>query len=76
MNLNFGLESEGYEKIDKVPLRSDLVIDCITLPLAVDLNHDAVVGKTLPAGILPGHSGGQEEVAAPSPLPGQAHPGA
>ena len=61
--------------INFIPYCSNLVIDSLTLRLAVDLHHDAVEGKALVARLLPSHRGGQEEVAALRPLPAQGHPG-
>ena len=61
--------------INFIPFCSNLVIDSLTLRLAVDLHHDAVEGKALFTRLLPSHRGGQEEVAALRPLPAQGHPG-
>ena len=61
--------------IDFIPFCSNLVIDRLTLRLAVDLHHDAVEGKALVARLLPSHRGGQEEVTALRALPAQGHPG-
>ena len=61
--------------IDFIPSCSNLVMDGLTLRLAVDLHHDAVEGKALVARLLPSHRGGQEEIAALRALPVQGHPG-
>ena len=69
------LTANILDLINFIPFCSNLVIDSLTLVLAVDFHHDAVEGKALVARLLPSHRGGQEEIAALRALPAQGHPG-